>query len=124
MSNQMAPLLRAATGALITHSSPSSTFRTILTAATRLFSVHERLREWKLPQYIYYVPNLLNNAHNVMVAYDGNYPKNLWGEYFDDKVPIENTLVIARPRTHAILSVKTIEENWPLGGLGAKRNLR
>ncbi|KAK9358340.1 hypothetical protein V1504DRAFT_287718 [Lipomyces starkeyi] len=48
----------------------------------------------KLPQYIYSVPNLLNNAHNITVAYDGNYLKNLWGEYFDDKVPMENTLVI------------------------------
>jgi Phosphoesterase family len=45
-----------------------------------------------LPQFIYYIPNLKNNAHDTSVAYGGNYVKTFWNKYILDKAFMKNTL--------------------------------
>jgi acid phosphatase len=47
-----------------------------------------------LPQYIYYIPNLKNNAHDTTVAYGGKYLKNYWGKYLNDQQFMKDTAVL------------------------------
>ncbi|OZJ06504.1 hypothetical protein BZG36_00637 [Bifiguratus adelaidae] len=51
----------------------------------------QHLKEEKLPQFVYFVPNLLNDGHDTNVTYFGNYIKETWyntflhNSYFNSK---------------------------------------
>ncbi|KAH8554109.1 phosphoesterase family-domain-containing protein [Umbelopsis sp. PMI_123] len=44
----------------------------------------KHLEEEKLPQFVYFVPNLLNDGHDTNVTYFGNYIKQNWVKTFYD----------------------------------------
>jgi acid phosphatase len=51
----------------------------------------EHLKEGKLPQFVYFVPNLLNDGHDTNASYFANYIQKNWidtfyhNKYFNDR---------------------------------------
>lgn len=67
---------------------PFISFETIYTNQTRCNKLYNsdmfwtHLKEGKLPQFVYYVPNLLNDGHDTDAAYYANYIQQTWVDTF------------------------------------------
>ncbi|KAF7115499.1 hypothetical protein CNMCM5793_002457 [Aspergillus hiratsukae] len=83
----------AADGTQVPHSYvrkhfPFVSFETIYTNETRCNNLYDssmfwkHLEEGKLPQFVYFVPNLLNDGHDTNSSYFANYIQETWIDTF------------------------------------------